>query len=393
MNHIRFLLADSDREFVSNVTRYLKRRNIAPQPAFNKDICLNILDHHPADVIAISLELFNMTSIQALDVIRQRSRAEIILLTAQATIQDAVISIKAGAFDYLNKPVNPDQLVEKIFQAYDYKQKNEERIKEEEFSIKVAQRMATTERLASLGTLAAGVAHEINNPLAIINEASGWLKTLLDRAGLARNPVKQEFDDTLSTIENSVDRAKKITHQLISVIRKTDPKITQINLAELVGETLQLNRRTAEMMGIDIIKKMEDTSNMIWCDPYLLRQVLINLLNNAFDAIGSKGKITIVVKPIGDLITLEVHDTGEGIPKENLDRIFEPFFTTKSPGKGTGLGLYVTRGIIDQLGGILEVESDIGRGTRMKIKLPKYCKIKDKSIEDDSTKGMNTILK
>jgi len=218
------------------------------------------------------------------------------------------------------------------------------------------------------------------------------LKTLIVQAGLNHNSYKQELSDTIETIERSVERAKNITHQLISVIRKTDPKITQIDLGLLIEESLQLNRKTAEMKGIEIIKKVDNDSKIIWCDPNLLRQVFINLLNNALDAIGREGKVIIRVKSSGDLVALEVEDTGVGIPKENWKRIFEPFFTTKAPGKGTGLGLYVTKGIIDQLGGTLEVESEIGQGTCMKIILPKYCKLKDKSIKDDLEEPLNRFL-
>ncbi len=117
---------------------------------------------------------------------------------------------------------------------------------------------------------------------------------------------------------------------------------------------------------------MEPSLDPIWSDAYQLRQVLLNLLTNAIHAVNSEGTITIAVEDVGDSQVVTVSDTGHGIARENLDKIFEPFFSTKPPGQGTGLGLFVSRGIIEKLGGTLEVVSKIGQGTRFSIRLPKH---------------------
>jgi signal transduction histidine kinase len=117
---------------------------------------------------------------------------------------------------------------------------------------------------------------------------------------------------------------------------------------------------------------MEPSLDPIWSDSYQIRQVLLNLLTNAIHAVNSEGTITIAIEDVGDGQVVTVSDTGPGIPRENLDKIFEPFFSTKSPGQGTGLGLFVSRGIVEKLGGTVEVVSKIGQGARFSIRLPKH---------------------
>ena len=253
----------------------------------------------------------------------------------------------------------------------------EQKLKEVEFRAKMAQQMMATERLASLGTLATGVAHEINNPLAIMKESAGYMRLILKREELAEMPRKQDFELALTKIEGGVERARRITHQLLGAARKDDSVLSEVNLRELVNEAVQLVYREAANKDIEIIQKTDPSLNAIWSYSYQLRQVLINLLTNAIHATDSGGRITIILESVGDEAALTVRDTGEGIPRENLGRIFEPFFTTKSPDEGTGLGLFVTRGIIEKLGGAVNVESRIGHGSSFCVRLPKNDKHKD----------------
>jgi len=134
--------------------------------------------------------------------------------------------------------------------------------------------------------------------------------------------------------------------------------------------------REAADRDIEIIQEMDIPENTIWSDPYQLRQVLLNLLTNAIHATGGGGRVTIRLEAIANKVALTVQDTGQGIPKENLERIFEPFFSTKPPGEGTGLGLFVARGIVEKLGGKIEVESRLGQGSSFQVRLPKYLGIK-----------------
>jgi len=251
--------------------------------------------------------------------------------------------------------------------------------------------MISTERLASLGTLAAGVAHEINNPLAIIRESAGWLKMLLKKEELAGMPKKESFNMALEKIEKSVERARKITHQLLGFARETGPIIKEVKLKELADEVVQLVESEAKNKEIELMKEFKKNPATVWSDSYQLRQILINLVNNAIQATDRGGKVTIGVEGAEDEAILTVQDTGPGIPKENLERIFEPFFTTKSPGEGTGLGLSVSRGIIEKLGGQIEVESHLGQGTIFRVKIPKYHKIKEAEDEEHSKTWLEKV--
>jgi two-component system, NtrC family, sensor kinase len=228
------------------------------------------------------------------------------------------------------------------------------------------------ERLAALGTMAVGVAHEINNPLAIIHEAADWMRLLLRRRDLVNMPLRSDFEKALEKIDTGVERTKNITHQLLGSVKKADMAAYKSDLSVLVDESVELANKEALKKNISISIKKNDGDKIIWSDPYQIRQVLLNLLTNAVHATKPEGEITVSIEDAGEEVYLKVRDTGQGIPKENLDKIFEPFFSTKSPGKGTGLGLYVTRRIVENLGGSIDCQSRYGQGTEFRVKLPRH---------------------
>jgi signal transduction histidine kinase len=333
-----------------------------------------------------------MTGIEVLAQIKEKHpRTEVILLTGQASTQDGVDGIKSGAFDYLTKPIEFEHLLSKIQQAHEKILREAEKRKEAAFRANLELQMVATERLASLGTLAVGVAHEINNPLAIIRESAGWLTQLLKRNELAGIPHRKDFELALQKIEKGVDRAKRITHQLLGFVRKQDSAFSRVNLPELADETIGLVRKEALDKGIAMKVKAESPAGSIWSDPYQLRQVLLNLLSNAVHATGKGGSITVTIESLKDGVQLAVRDTGAGIPRENLKHIFEPFFSTKNPGEGTGLGLFVTRGILDRLGGHIDVESILGQGTAFRVWLPQRHVPQNESTQDDFTNILQQI--
>jgi two-component system NtrC family sensor kinase len=394
MNTIRLLLVDDEDDFRQTLAKRLTKKGIPPEQAESGETAMSILEKKEMDVVLLDVKMPGMQGIEVLEHIKKKHpRTEVIFLTGHAATQDGVDGIKRGAFDYLSKPVEFEHLLSKIKQAYDKVVREEEKRREAEFRKKMRQQMATSEKLASLGTLAAGVAHEINNPLAIINESAGWLKLILNREEMAHMPRKQDFEMALNKIETGVDRAKRITHQLLGFAKKDDSVLVEINLGDLADEAAQLVHREAANKNIEIVQEIEPDIGTIWSDPYQLRQVLINLLTNAIHATGSGGRITIIIAALNGEINLTVQDNGQGIPKENLDKIFEPFFSTKSPGKGTGLGLFVTRNIIEKLCGTIEVESRLGHGTRFCIRLPRYCEIKEDLDQDERIPFLDNIAK
>ena len=226
-------------------------------------------------------------------------------------------------------------------------------------------------RLASIGELAAGIAHEINNPVAIMVEEAGWIEDLLADEAPTNEENIAEFRRAVGQIQTQGGRCKEITHKLLSFARKTDPTIQQVNLNGLAREVISLLSQKARYAKVEIKTDLAPALPLVAASPSELQQVLLNLVNNALDAIDSGGgTVTISTRRAIGRAVIEVADSGMGIPEANLARIFDPFFTTKPVGKGTGLGLSICYGIIKKLGGEIDVRSVIDMGTTLSIRIP-----------------------
>ncbi|NVM21821.1 MAG: two-component sensor histidine kinase [Desulfobacterales bacterium] len=226
-------------------------------------------------------------------------------------------------------------------------------------------------KLASIGEISAGIAHEINNPLAIMGEEAGWMQDLLKRDSLKDMTEMADFKDSLQEIAKQAGRCKEITHKLLSFARKMESVIKDVNVNELIDDVVDMVESEAALANIEIIRLYHEHLPLIYSDPSQLRQVLLNLINNALDAIKRGGEVKIETGiGEGDSIAMKVSDTGAGIARENLSKVFDPFFTTKPAGKGTGLGLSICHGIIEKLGGDISVTSEVGKGTTFTISLP-----------------------
>lgn len=225
-------------------------------------------------------------------------------------------------------------------------------------------------KMASIGRLSAGVAHEINNPLAIINEKAGLIKDLFT--------FRQEYagDKRLlglvDSIIHSVERCATITRQLLNFARNIQVTVQQVHLSKVVGDVLEFQAREAAHQNITVSVDIPDTIPELFSDRGKLQQVFINLINNAFAAMKGGGQLAIQsrLSDDGTRIITTISDTGCGIPPENLEKIFEPFFTTKSGSGGTGLGLSITYGLVTELGGSISIESVVDQGTTITVTLP-----------------------
>lgn len=383
LENIRMLLVEDEAYFRSTLKKRLERRGITLFEAADGEAGLAALTEHPVDIVITDMKMPGMDGLTFLKRVKaDYPEIEVILLTGHASTTDGVAGIKAGAFDYLTKPVEFDHLMSKVGQAYDLILRRQAQRREAELHERMERQMALTERLAALGTLATGVAHEINNPLAIIRESAGWMETILKKPEMADMPRKTDFEKGLDKIEKAVERARRITHQLLEFVRKPDKKAAETDLKALIEESAHLIHREAANKGVDIVEELDENVGTIMSDPYQLRQVLLNLITNAVHATEKSGRITLGLENApGESVRIRVSDTGSGIAPENLEKIFEPFFTTKSPGKGTGLGLFVTRGIVEQLGGTIEVESTLNAGTTFTVTLPRSIIPREASAE------------
>jgi len=227
-------------------------------------------------------------------------------------------------------------------------------------------------KMAALGKMAAGIAHEINNPLAVIGEKAGWIKDLLGMEDVAKTENLQEMSDAVNKIEYHVVRAKTITHRLLGFARRMEPMAEKININEILEESLEFLKNEARYRSIGIQANYAPDLPLTTTDPTQLQQVFLNIMNNAIDAIGKDGEIIINTRSLtkNNELFIEISDNGPGMSKEVLQKIFDPFFTTKEVGKGTGLGLSITYSIVEKLGGRIMVASEESKGTTFTIYLP-----------------------
>lgn len=227
-------------------------------------------------------------------------------------------------------------------------------------------------KMVALSKMAAGIAHEINNPLAVIGEKAGWIKDLIMEEDISKSENFKEFSEAVDKIELHVERARKVTHRLLGFARRMEPAMERVDINRMLEETAGFLENEAKFMNIEIEKVFSDQVPIVLTDLSQLQQVVLNLLNNAIDAVAHDGTITISTdfnEQSGEAL-ISIADTGPGIPKVIMAKIFDPFFTTKEVGKGTGLGLSISYSIIEKLGGTIKVNSSEGSGTVFTIVLP-----------------------
>lgn len=228
-----------------------------------------------------------------------------------------------------------------------------------------------TNKLASVGRLAAGVAHEINNPLAIINEKAGLMKDLLEVTD--QFVYKEKFLQQLTSLQGAVDRSRTITHRLLGFARRMDVKFEPVQINDVIHEVLGFLTKEASYHNIEITHDLQADLPPIKSDRGQLQQIFLNIINNGIDAVGKDGDIKIssfLMNP--QHLQVDIVDNGPGMSTEVLSKIFEPFFTTKHNNEvqGTGLGLSITYGLVKKLGGEIFVDSAVGSGSTFTLVFP-----------------------
>jgi signal transduction histidine kinase len=220
-----------------------------------------------------------------------------------------------------------------------------------------------TERLAELGTLASGMAHEIGTPMNVI----------LGRAELLMRKAKDKSTRRgLETIVTQVERITKIMNQLLSFARKRPSEKHDVDLVWAIGNVLDMLLEKFKSQGIQVVKEYSPDLHQVLADSDHITQVILNLLLNACQAMSEGGTLTLKLCQKRDMVELSVQDTGTGIPEDQVSKIFDPFFTTKAVGEGTGLGLTVVHGIIQENNGTIRVNSIPSQGSTFIISLPVY---------------------
>ncbi|RLC73961.1 MAG: hypothetical protein DRI52_00840 [Chloroflexi bacterium] len=224
------------------------------------------------------------------------------------------------------------------------------------------EQLIQSEKLASIGQLAAGVAHELNNPISVMLGFS--------QAILRKLPEDDPLRKPLATIEREGLRCKGIIQNLLDFARRSKPSLQPTNVNEVLEAACALIEHQISLDNVVVTKGYDPHLPQVLADANQLQQVFVNIIINARDAMPQGGTLRLITRSLGDEVHIIFSDTGIGIPPENIKRIFDPFFTTKEVGQGTGLGLSVSYGIVEQHGGTIEVKSEVGVGTTFIVKLP-----------------------
>ena len=256
-----------------------------------------------------------------------------------------------------------------------------QRIKEADIQKeRLQEQLVRAGRLAELGEMAAGFAHEINNPLQIIKSEQALIETILEdfkqQQSLSESDDMADFEDSIKQIGLQVNRCSEITHSILKFGRKNESEVQPVLLDKFIPEIIKIVQKKAQVQGVTVQQKITDPTPAVACDPTQLQQVLLNLCNNAIDAIYARhgsagGKLVVEAGPTeNNMVLIKVTDDGCGVDDDNLKKIFSPFFTTKPVGQGTGLGLSICFGIVTAMGGKMEVDSKPGEGTTFSVQLP-----------------------
>ena len=230
------------------------------------------------------------------------------------------------------------------------------------------------DRLAEIGRIAAGIVHEINNPLAVISEIAGWTKVMVEDAKRLSKKAKKELTKSVNDIMEQTRRCRAVTHQLLGFSRDSAPEKTDVNLDELIRQTITFLQPELKYKDVEIVYNFETTPIHVSTDQKMLEQVLVNLVTNAIHAItdkpDGKGRIEFQIKEGDGHVEVAISDNGPGIKEEDREKIFNLFFTTKPSGIGTGLGLPICQNIMKKLGGEITFETEVGIGTTFRILIP-----------------------
>jgi two-component system NtrC family sensor kinase len=295
----------------------------------------------------------------------------ILVLTADVTPETRRRALAAGARDFLTKPLDRTEVLLRIQNLLETRflhqalQTQNDRLEEE--VRERTERLLQTEKVATMGELLAGVAHELNNPLSVVTGRVGLLQSQL-----RDNP---EVTRQLDKVAEAAERCARIVRNFLALARQRPPERQEVYLNLVVDEALDLVGYALRTDGVEVTLELADDLPVLWADVHQLHQVLVNLITNGHHAMRDKSELRVLTiktesDPSKSRVSLSIADTGPGIPPAVRARIFEPFFTTKPAGQGTGLGLSLCQGIVEAHGGSIEVESEMGMGTVFTIQLP-----------------------
>lgn len=341
------LLVDDERAFADALAFRLGARNIGCATAYSGEEALNLLDRREFEVVLLDLNMPGLHGLEALRLIKEkRPDVEVVLLTGEADFSAAATAMRRGASDYLIKPVEMDALLTSITKASGRVRERKERM-----------RAAETGKLLALGTLAAGVGHELNNPLQILLHRAEWLQELVEDAQNG-TPDYAEMLKTANVMQTQAERAGAITSRLLNLACRSQSG--KAEALEFIQNAINEHNGRIAALGVKVTVTAQENLPPLRCSPAELMAVLNHLLGNALDALtaetsankAGEPQIRVSLGQSGTMLLLDVEDSGTGLAPEVADRMYEPFFSTR-PGR-SGLGLSLCHTIVTGLGGRIE---------------------------------------
>jgi len=367
---IPILIIDDEPGLRDFLSQELSREGYQVMTAAGGRQAFHLLKEHRFHLAVCDLNMPDMGGLQVLDGLRKTdAEMEVIMMTGYGTIEIAVSAMKKGAYDFIQKPFGLEEflaLVEKSIEKKGMRsliqELREAKKKLEETQIQLIQ----SEKLAGIGQLAAGVAHELNNPLSAV---MGFSQLLLEDKTLTTLQKKD-----VETIYIQSQRCRTIIQNLLQFSRREEPRMEALDLIPSLQAVINLVKYDFSTSGIELIQEVPHSLPMIFGDSNQLQQVFLNLITNARQAMEgrSKSSLVITVERKEDDLCIRFKDNGPGISPKIQGKIFDPFFTTKSAGKGTGLGLSICHGIVEQHHGRLYIENSSDAGTTFVLELPVY---------------------
>lgn len=355
------LLVDDEEDFVRLLAQRLEARGYPVMAAFGAVEGLARVADGAPDVVVLDVNLPDGSGLDVLRQIRERwPLVQVVMLTGLSDVATAVTGMRLGAVDYLVKPVDVAVLTQAIERAAGRGQDQVESL-----------RMIETGKLAALGKLAEGVAHEINNPVNTIMQKAGWAAELLEEPEFAACAGLPEVRRELEDIVNQGRRCRAIVAKLMSLGGRIDPRPSAFGLDEAARAVLDGLAERAGSLGVECVLDVpEDLPRLVMARAEL-EQVLSHLAQNALEAMTpGGGRLAVSAEQGEGGLVVRVADTGRGMDPALRDRAFEPFFSTKDVGQGSGLGLAICHGILRSLGGDIRVESEPGQGAVFTFTLP-----------------------
>jgi len=385
----RVLIVDDENIVRDSLSDWLEDEGFEVFGAEHGLRALELLEKQPVDVAVVDIKMPVMDGLTLLRKIKERyPDLPVIMITAHATIDNAVQSMKEGAYDYIMKPFPPEKLTNTIHKVLDHQRLIREHARLLSDWQTYLPQLVMSERLMSMGEFAAEVAHEINNPLSGVLNYIRLVKKNLERDALSPNDL-QKVRQRLDVVESEVSRCLNIVSGLLDFARQTEPEERPIDLNQAIRRTLEVIGHQVSLRNIQVHLELAENLPKVCGDFRHFAQVFTNLIINAVQAMPNGGTLSIHtwVEEPGPWVVASVTDTGVGIPEAHLSKIFEPFFTTKKEQRGTGLGLSVVYGIVKKYGGTIDVRSQVGKGSTFTVKFPI---VRQKIQEEKGTSNYGT---